>query len=97
MEHTLDGIRWCYEYQNEKIWLNDDWIAANSQERVLSITVNIFNFMSKPFSLCEAKIGHNSETLTMKAVVSVAARRCAILSSEYYIQSIWVRQIIYAI
>ena len=42
MKHTLGGIRWCYEYQNGKIWLTDDWIAVNSQERVLSIIVNIF-------------------------------------------------------
>ena len=47
--------------------------------------------------VCETKIGHYSETLIMKAMVSVAARRCAFLSIEYYSQSITARQIIYAI
>ena len=90
MEHTLGGIRWCYEYQNGNIWLNDDCIAVNSQERVLSIIVKKIiecQFMSKTFI----------KTLIMNAVVSVAARHCAILSSEYYIQSIRAKQIIYAI
>ena len=82
MEHTCDGIRWRQQYQNGNIWLNVDWIAVNSQEIII---------------LCETKIGHYSETLIMKAMVSVAARRCAILSSEYHIQSLRARQMIYAI
>ena len=50
----------------------------------------------KPF-VCETKIGHYSETHITKAMVSVAARRCAFLSIEYYIQSLTTRQIIYVI
>ena len=33
---------WRHQYQNGKIWLNGDWIAVNSPERVLSIIINIF-------------------------------------------------------
>ena len=78
MEHTFDGIKWRHRYQNGKIWLNGDWIAVNSQERVLSI-INIFKqqFYVKKRFLLETKNGHYSETLIMKAAVSTAARRCA--------------------
>ena len=31
-----------HQYQNWNIWLNGDWIAVNSQERTLKITINIF-------------------------------------------------------
>ena len=47
--------------------------------------------MLKKSFVCETKIGHYSETLAM---ISAAARRCAFLSIEYYIQSITARQII---
>ena len=50
--------------------------------------------MLKKSSVCETKIGHYSETLIMRAMVSVAARRFDFLSIEYYIQSITARQII---
>ena len=74
-------------------------IAVNSQERVLSIIVNIIKrqYYVKKYFVCETKTGHYSEILIMKAGVSIAARRCAFLSIEYYIQSITARQIMYVI
>ena len=45
-----------------------------------------FSFHLKTRFVCETKTGHYSESLIMKAMVSVAARRCAFLSYGYNIQ-----------
>ena len=90
MEHTCDGIRWRHQYQNGKIWLNGDWIAINSQERVLSIIINSFqsSILCQKRCLSETEICHYSKTLIWRRWFPLQFDVMLVLSFEYYIQSI---------
>ena len=99
MEHTLDGIRWCYEYQNGKMikrWLNCCRQSRTGTTDHCKHFSNV-NFLSKNIFYVKRKMVIIAKHLIWRRWFPLQLGIVLLLSFEYCIQSITARQITYRV